>query len=204
MPKPFIYQIKITLLDSSPPIWRRVLIAGNTELSDVHHIIQAVMPWDDYHLHQFISHPTSDMRTFYAPDGDFMLDETIAYEAVVLSDLLQKPKQKIHYEYDFGDSWQHEILLEKIFQPESKQRLPFCLTGKRACPPEDCGGIYGYYGWIDIFNNPTAADHSEAVAWLGEDFNPEAFSVEETNQSLAMLFSSAKRGEDVSKQLKEV
>ena len=137
------------------------------------------MGWTDSHLHQFIAN-----QVFYGtPDDDFELemeDET-QYK---LSQLLTKEKESLVYEYDFGDSWEHKILLEKILPYDSKIVLPVCLKGKRACPPEDCGGIWGYEELLQTISNPKHPDHDEMLEWLGGKFDPEEFDLEEINEDL--------------------
>ena len=174
-----IYQIKISLIGAKPPIWRTVLVPGNIGLAAFHDIIQVTMGWTDSHLHQFIAN-----QVFYGtPDDDFELemeDET-QYK---LSQLLTNEKESLIYEYDFGDSWEHKILLEKILPYDSKIVLPVCLKGKRACPPEDCGGIWGYEELLQTISNPKHPDHDEMLEWLGGEFDPEEFDLEEINEDL--------------------
>ena len=175
-----IYQIKISLIGSKPPIWRTVLVASNIDLETFHDVIQLAMGWTDSHLHQFIAN-----KVFYGiPEDDFELemeDET-KYK---LSQLLQKEKESIIYEYDFGDSWEHKILLEKILPFDSKTTLPACIKGKRACPPEDCGGIWGYEELLETISNPKHPDHEDMLEWLGGEFDPEEFDLEAINEDLA-------------------
>ncbi|HRI29488.1 MAG TPA: plasmid pRiA4b ORF-3 family protein, partial [Chitinophagales bacterium] len=140
-----IYQILISLKDSKPKIWRRVLIPADSMLEELHAIIQIVMGWDDSHLHQFIKN-----KTYYTVklfEDDYWNEaNTIDYieEEVGVSSLLKAKKDKMMYEYDFGDEWQHEILLEEILPVDDAITYPICIDGKRRCPPEDCGGIWGY------------------------------------------------------------
>ena len=175
-----IYQIKISLIGAKPPIWRIVLVPSNIGLDAFHEVIQLAMGWTDSHLHQFIAN-----NVFYGiPDDDFELemeDET-QYK---LSQLLQKEKDTIKYEYDFGDSWEHKILLEKIFPDDGKTALPVCIKGKRACPPEDCGGIWGYEELLETVSNPKHPDHDDMLEWLGGEFDPEEFDLEAINEDLA-------------------
>ena len=174
-----VYQIKISLIGAKPPIWRTILVPGNIGLAAFHDVIQLTMGWTDSHLHQFIAN-----QVFYGtPDDDFELemeDET-QYK---LSQLLTNEKESLIYEYDFGDSWEHKILLEKILPYDSKIVLPVCLKGKRACPPEDCGGIWGYEELLQTISNPKHPDHDEMLEWLGGEFDPEEFDLEEINEDL--------------------
>jgi hypothetical protein len=103
---------------------------------------------------------------------------------VKLSQIVRGEKQKFTYEYDFGDSWEHEILIEKILQPEAGVRYPVCITGKRACPPEDCGGIWGYADLLETIKNPDDEEYEEMMEWLGGDFDPEAFDLDSIDKAL--------------------
>ena len=175
-----IYQIKIALIGSKPPIWRTVLVPGNLGLGAFHDVIQVAMGWTDSHLHQFIAN-----KVFYGiPDDDFELEmeDEAKYK---LSQLLKKEKDTLIYEYDFGDSWEHKILLEKILPFDSNTALPVCIKGKRACPPEDCGGIWGYEDLLETISNVKHPEHADMLEWLGGEFDPEEFDLEQINKDLA-------------------
>jgi len=175
-----IYQIKITLVGAKPPIWRTVLVSADIGLDAFHDVIQIAMGWTDSHLHQFIAN-----QVFYSvPDDDLELeaeDET-QYQ---LSQLLTKEKDTLIYEYDFGDSWEHKILLEKILPFDGKTALPVCIKGKRACPPEDCGGIWGYEELLATIADPKHPDHDDMLEWLGGEFDPDEFDLDDINEDLA-------------------
>jgi len=177
-----VYQLKVTLKGIKPPIWRRIQVLNNTTLSKLHRILQVVMGWTDSHLHQFIVG-----RTFYGiPDPDFGMD--IRNEkGVKLGQIAAQEKAKFVYEYDFGDSWEHEILVEKILSPGEGVRYPVCVTGKRACPPEDCGGVWGYADLLGAIENPDHPERDEMLEWLGEDFEPEEFDADSINQMLKKM-----------------
>lgn len=177
-----IYQLKITLRDSKPPIWRRVQVPNDVSLGKLHRIIQEAMGWSDYHLHQFRLR-----ETYYGvPDPDDF-HEVKDEKTVKLSRLVSRPKAKLLYEYDFGDSWEHEILLEKILPPDPGVQYPVCITGKRACPPEDCGGVWGYDSFLEAIQNPNHPEHDEMLEWIGGSFDPEAFDVETVNKALRRI-----------------
>jgi hypothetical protein len=180
-----IYQIKVTLDESKPPIWRRILVRSDTTLRELHNVIQAVMlGWADYHLHQFIVG-----ETYYGvPDLDYdgfleMHDES----QVKLSQIVTGEKFKFRYEYDFGDSWLHNLLVEKVLPPEPGQPYPVCVKGKRACPPEDVGGIWGYYMFLEAIQDPEHPEHEDYLEWIGGEFDPEAFDLDEANEALRAL-----------------
>jgi hypothetical protein len=179
-----IYQIKVTLDESKPPIWRRILVRSDITLGELHDILQAVMGWVDYHLHQFIVE-----RTYYGvPDPDYegfleMHDES----HVKLNQIVTGEKFKFRYEYDFGDSWLHNLLVEKVLPPEPGQQVPVCIKGKRACPPEDVGGIWGYYMFLEAIQDPDHPEHEGYLEWVGGEFDPEAFDLDEANEALRGL-----------------
>jgi len=178
-----IYQIQIALKDFKPKIWRRLLIPADTLLSDLHKIIQTSMGWTNSHLHQFIKD-----RTYYTvkvkDDDTWDEMDNVDYKRMKISDLLKTEKQKIKYEYDFGDGWEHDVILEKILVRDEKIKYPICIAGKMSCPPEDCGGSWGYADMLEILKNPAHPEYKEFVDWLDEDFDPEYFDKEEVNESL--------------------
>lgn len=172
------YQLKITLEGSKPPIWRRMVVPSNTLLPDLHKIIQSTMGWTHSHLHQFIVD-----GVFYSLPDDW--DETsVDYRKLKTDKFLKKKGDAIKYEYDFGDSWLHEILLEEILPVEAGKKYPAAIDGSRACPPEDCGGIWGYRRLLEIMENPQHEEFEQMREWLGGDFDPEAFDLESINRLL--------------------
>jgi len=178
-----IYQIHIALTGFEPKIWRRLLIPSNLLLSDFHKIIQTSMGWTNSHLHQFIKDQTFYTKRY--PDDDTWEELNNAdYAEIIISDLLKKEKDKIVYEYDFGDGWQHEVLLEKILPPEQNIKYPVCLAGKMNCPPEDCGGVWGYSDMSEILKNPKHEEYDSYIQWLGGEFDPELFDKEAVNELL--------------------
>jgi hypothetical protein len=179
-----IYQIKVTLEESKPPIWRRLLVRSDITLGDLHAIIQAAMGWWDYHLHQFIVG-----ETYYGvPDPDYddyleMHDE----EEVTLAQVAPREGVKFRYEYDFGDGWLHQVLVEKVLPPEPGQSYPVCVKGRRACPPEDVGGMWGYQDFLEAIQDPNHEEHEEYLEWVGGEFDPEAFDLDGVNVALSDL-----------------
>ncbi|MBA3442179.1 MAG: plasmid pRiA4b ORF-3 family protein [Pyrinomonadaceae bacterium] len=180
-----IYQMKITLRGSKPPIWRRVEVRSDTTLHNLHWIIQTAMGWTNSHLHQFI------VGQQYYSQPDFGIDEhgvDVKNErAIKLGQIASRAKAKFIYEYDFGDGWEHEVVVEKILTAEAGMHYPKCLTGKRACPPEDCGGVWGYAGFLEAIKDPEHPEHEDMLEWVGGSFDPEAFDIEEVNQELKGL-----------------
>ena len=174
-----IYQLKVTLKDSKPPIWRRILVRGDISLAKLHQILQIAMGWEDSHLHQFIVDGTS----YGEPDPEYR-DEMKSERRVKLNQVAPHEKDRFTYEYDFGDSWEHQIVVEKILAPDPGAHYPVCVAGKRACPPEDCGGVWGYGSLLEAISDPANPEHEEMLEWVGEDFDPEAFDLEEINEGL--------------------
>lgn len=185
------YQIKVTLSHIKPPIWRRLVIDNRVPLDVLHDAIQISMGWTNSHMHQFIDSEGVVYGQSY--DDEFMPSlgsNTVEESAVLLNEVLKQEKDWIQYEYDFGDGWEHKILLEKII-PHKKSQFPIvCLKGKRACPPEDCGGPWGYAHMLEQLADPEdEEEHAELLEWLGDDFQPENFDLEETNQILQEIFA---------------
>jgi hypothetical protein len=174
-----IYQFKITLEDSKPVIWRRIQVPENYTFWDLHVAIQDAMGWYDCHLHQFemVDPKQSEQVTIGKPDEEF--DEPILTEwKTSIADYFSLKNKKAFYTYDFGDDWRHKIVLEKIAPIEVEQTYPQCVAGEMACPPEDCGGIYGYQDLIEIMNDPKHEDHESMLEWLGRELEPTAFSID--------------------------
>ena len=181
-----IYQIKVTLLGTDPPIWRRLLIPADLTLEQLHDVLQAAMGWEDCHMHEF----RIGKQRFGKPDPmeqAFGGPRTASERTARLFTVLGKARAKAVYTYDFGDSWDHEIVVEKCLAPEPGRAYPACLAGERHGPPEDCGGLPGFYNLLEATGDPEHEQHEELIEWLGDDFDPEAFSADEVKQRLAPL-----------------
>jgi Plasmid pRiA4b ORF-3-like protein len=175
-----VYQLKITLKDIRPPIWRRVLVP-DCSLAGLHEVIQAAMGWENSHLYDF----EVGGERYTDPRGLADLDMEDASRAR-LSQVARKEKAKFRYTYDFGDNWQHEVLVEKFLLPEEGQEYPVCVAGKRACPPEDVGGPWGYMEFAEAIRDPEHERHEEFLEWRGE-FDPEEFDLDAVNEKLRRL-----------------
>jgi hypothetical protein len=172
-PNILVYQMKVTLKAVRPPIWRRIQVKSDMTLKTLHRVIQEVMGWEDAHLHDFNVHGV----TYGTAEDGFGADE----KKFRLSRLNLEVKDKFLYTYDFGDTWEHTILIEKILPVDEKAKYPTCLGGKRSCPPEDCGGPWGYMGLLDVLQDPDHPEYEDSMAWLGEDFDSELFDAELIN-----------------------
>ena len=176
-----IYQLKITLHYIRPPIWRRVQVR-DCHLGKLHEVIQLSMGWEFEHLHNF------DVGgEFYGePDPTGMMED-LDERRLKLSAIREAGVKKFKYTYDFGDTWLHDLLIEKLLPAEKDVKYPRCVAGARACPPEDCGGPWGYGDFLDAISNPKNPNHEDMVEWIGGDFDPEAFDVEAVNKELQRL-----------------
>lgn len=172
------YQIQVVLKGSKPKIWRRLLIDSNILLVDLHRIIQTTMGWTNSHLHIF-----SDGIVEYSPK-EFEVENAKDSRIVRLDKILKEEKSKINYVYDFGDNWEHDLILEKILPPDNQSQIPKCIAGKRKCPPEDCGGIWGYSDMLEILKQPDHEEYESYIEWLGYIFDPAYFDKDEINERL--------------------
>jgi len=209
-----VHELKITLRHSKPPIWRRIAVPSDIPLSDLHVVIQIVMGWTNSHLHQFV---VRNPRPRPAPQEPRSLDIQARFDRLMMSrdrcwsdpqmeleeaedetkaslcDLAPAVKSKLIYDYDFGDGWDHQIEVVKIGPPAQGIDYPVCLKGKLACPPEDCGGIWGYYEMLEALEDPKHERHEDFTDWIGDSFDPERFDLDEINAELAKLRSGRSR-----------
>ena len=177
-----IYQIKITLKNIEPEIWRRFQISGNVSLFKLHRVIQIIMGWEDYHMHEFrIKGQKYGMPD---PEGEAMFGTKVNKGTKFNVCDLVSEGDVFEYVYDFGDNWKHEIEVEKVLEAEAGVCYPVCIDGRRACPAEDCGGPWGYEDMLGVVDDPEHEDSEEYIEWLGEGFDPEEFDLEEVNDSL--------------------
>lgn len=176
---PPVYQLKVTLKGIRPPIWRRVLVPGNVTLARLHRIIQNVMGWWDYHLYAF----TIADREFSEGEDDY---DTGFLQAAGrrLFELNLRPRDRFAYLYDFGDDWNHEVLLERVLQANLDEQYPICVGGARSCPPEDCGGVIGYEELLRVLTDPTDEEHESMWEWVGAHYDPERFELQIANMRL--------------------
>jgi len=157
------------------------LVDSTIELSKLHDVIQIIMGWTNYHLHHF---EVGD-RFYGVPNPDFFSSEELDEKKHTLNELLKKKGDSIGYEYDFGDGWEHRITLEKVLPYNTDAVLPLCIKGKGACPPEDVGGIWGYYNFLEALNDPQHPEHETIKEWFEDDFDPEAYDIKKVNKRLS-------------------
>jgi len=173
-----ILRLKVTR-EIAPPIWRRLEIPSDFTLARLHRVLQVAMGWTDSHLHQFLA---GEDR--YGPLDSEMQENQRDEGATSVGDVLRSSGDRLGYKYDFGDGWEHEIVLEGILIPDTGVSYPICVGGERACPPEDCGGIPGYSDFLQAVRDPSHPEHAELIEWVGGTFDPESFSVEGVNRLL--------------------
>ena len=173
-----VYQLKVTLRHTHPPVWRRIEVPGDIKLGKLHDVIQIAMGWTDSHMHAF----RLGMVQYGTPAREF--PDMFRNERNVRLDQLVGKRDKLIYEYDFGDGWEHELKIEKVVPAEPAAHYPRCTAGKSACPPDDCGGPWGYEHLIEALRDPKHEEHEEMTEWIGDEFDPEAFDLDEVNQGL--------------------
>jgi hypothetical protein len=208
------YHLRITLLETKPPIWRTVAVPSSTTLDELHDILQIVMGWTNSHLHRFVLggrrgklkaeeiRATADRaeidrllarnRGVRFSDPRFELDDTKDEHGVLLANVMPEVGDELIYEYDFGDNWQHAVTVESITDAKPATKHPVRTGGALACPPEDCGGVWGYYELLEALVDPSHEMHEDMVEWTEGEFDAEAFDPDAINTQLA-LWHRAKR-----------
>jgi hypothetical protein len=176
-----IVSLEVTLRDVRPPIWRRLLVPARMTLGDLHHAIQGAMGWEDAHLHVFdiAGRQYGDPRE---------VDDAADEARLTVGGVLRSGVSRFSYTYDFGDDWEHSIVIEGERPPVDGQAYPACVAGRRNCPPEDCGGGWGYQELLAVLGDPAHPRRHEWLEMLGDDFDPEAFTVEAADARVAARF----------------
>lgn len=181
-----VYQFKITLKGIKPPIWRRIQVPKTYTFYDLHVAIQDAMGWYDCHLHEFeIIYPLIDLKVNIGIPNEEPIWELTWNKKVLpgwkvkITDCFLTENQSAEYIYDFGNYWRHKITLEKILPKEKNIIYPICIKGKRACPPEDCGGPLVYDDFLESIRNPNDEQHEERLEWIGGEFDSEHFDTNE-------------------------
>ncbi len=180
-----VYELKVTLEEIEPPVWRQLEVPGDITLAKLHSVMQLAMGWFDYHLHEF----RIGEGTYGEPDPEFDDDREVKDDRRVrLSRAVDGVGVEFVYLYDFGDGWTHRVAVEHIGPPEPRIRYPRVLAGARACPPEDVGGPYGYVDFLEAVADPKHPEHDGMLEWVGGEFDPEAFDVEAKNREFDVVF----------------
>ncbi len=173
------YLLKVQLLNIKPAIWRRFVVPDSITLDRLHDVIQIVMGWTDSHLHEFT---IGKKRYTEYPESK---EDGLPCGRYRLGNLIKQKGRTFRYLYDFGDSWEHELVLEesRYFNPNMEMEV-ICLEGERACPPEDVGGVYGYLEFCNVLNDPSHEEYESYMEWSGGDFDSERFDLESVNLEL--------------------
>lgn len=181
-PSSRLVQVKVTLRNVRPPIWRRLLVPASFTLRQLHQVLIVAMGWHGSHLHQFFIH-----GRFYGKRDSELGGATLDERHHNLEHVLALGARSFQYEYDFGDGWVHRIAIEKVEESEGRALRPLCLAGKRACPPEDCGGFFGYAELLRTLADPSDPEHAEMKEWAGPHFDPEEFDAGSVNAALRSI-----------------
>lgn len=183
MPASSVYELKITLVDIAPPIWRRLQVPSTIKLCCLHTALQVTMGWTDSHLHQW----ERDGKYWGVPEWDeFNELDLIDEKGIPLEKMLKAAGESMVYVYDFGDDWRHEVTLEKII-PANAPTKPVCIAGERRCPPEDVGGTDGYQEFLDVIFQPGHEEFEHYRRWAGDGFQPEDFDLKAVNNTLSRM-----------------
>jgi hypothetical protein len=176
-----LYEIKIQLQGINPPIWRTIRVSPQTGFAKFHRIIQRTMGWTNSHLHQF------EIDGIIYGDGEIEENPDIVdYRGMKVNQFINESRKSIFYEYDLGDGWRHEITLLDTVAGEPGEKIS-CVAGARACPPEDCGGVPGYYDLLRILSDPSDEDYDEMLEWVGGKYDPAYFDVSAVDKALKRL-----------------
>lgn len=179
-----VYQLKIVLQDTQPQIWRRIQLSADSTFLELHMAVQLAMGWKCSHMFEFM---LNDLRIGLEDEFDDMGDEKLDADEETLCDFISETGQSFTYLYDFGDDWEHEITLEKILTEQPGVKHPVCIDGAMACPPEDSGGVHGFYEKLEAIKNPQDKEEEYLKEWMGANYNPEVFNPEAANKKLLQI-----------------
>lgn len=177
--KKLAHQFKVTLKDIEPTVWRRIVVPSSYSFWDLHVAIQDSMGWLDCHLHVFrLRNPdTGVAEQIGIPDDDAFegAEPYLPGWDIPIEQYFRQPGDRADYDYDFGDGWEHEVVLEEVAARVPKAKYPRCLDGARKCPPEDCGGVPGYEEMLTALRDPTHEEHENMLQWVGGRYDPAEF-----------------------------
>jgi Plasmid pRiA4b ORF-3-like protein len=180
-----VHRLKVTLRHVKPPVWRRIEVPSDIDLAALAAVLEAAMGWEGYHLHGFevgdVTYQPLDENAF---DMGLGFAKPVDERTATLGDVLLAVKSKMRWDYDFGDGWEHDVVVEAIEPRNANVEYPICLAGKRSCPPEDCGGPWGYADLLEAIADPKHPEHDELTEWLPPDFDPEEFDVDDTTDMM--------------------
>lgn len=174
-----IFQLKVTLNDTAPAVWRRLLVPADMTLAKLHHVLQGAMGWTDSHLHCFETWAGRFGMEGVEEDTDDLKDE----RRVKLAKVLPEKDACLLYRYDYGDDWEHLVELERALEPDHRHHYPLCIGGARACPPEDCGGTSGYEELVRVLKTPKDEEYDSMITWIGGYFDPASFDANAVNRT---------------------
>ncbi|KAK9891092.1 hypothetical protein WA026_013413 [Henosepilachna vigintioctopunctata] len=179
-PSTKIFQFKISLLETKPLIWRRIQLPSNLNFEDLHKAIRDAMGWNSSHLHLFYASKGKPKRNFVigSSSADWDDDNIMPEKITNITKFFTKVCDEVIYEYDLGDSWRHKIRLEKILPSEPGTFYPKCISGKRACPPVDVGGVEGFNGLLNILSHPEHEEYESYYRWLHDYMGYNEYNVE--------------------------
>ena len=175
---PTVHVLRIQLRHIEPPIWRTFAVASDTKLPKFNRILQAVMGWEGYHLHMF------NVAEIAFGEKDEDADYVIPERNITVNQILPRPGSALRWDYDFGDGWEHDVVVESIDEPRPETRYPICTGGERACPPEDCGGPWGFEELLEAIADSTHPRHDELIEWLPLGYDPAEFDPEQATEDM--------------------
>ena len=187
-----IVRLKIVLADTEPPIWRRVEVPAALTLKDLHAVIQAAMGWQDYHLYQFHVGRQTIAGPGMGGEG-FGVPRAIGAGRVRLDEFAANGIKRFVYVYDMGDSWEHRLQIERLLAADPSASYPRLVDGALRCPPEDVGGIPGFYEFLEAIADPKHPDHDDRIEWYGGPFDPADMDAARIHKDLARIAARRKR-----------
>jgi len=183
-----IIQLKVSLIDSEPLIWREIHVSKETTFFELHHIIQIIMGWKNYHMFEFnlegyrVGEVFEDERT----EG-YGNDQIIESRTVAIKDLITQQKETFKYVYDYGDDWEHKIQVENFLEEDTTLKFPICIDGRMNCPPDDSGGLHNFYESMEILKDKKHPEYKEISKWFGKSYDMKKFDKEKINRQLKNL-----------------